>query len=143
MKNNSLADARLFLLYQEAEQRDCDYAEQGGKQGAVGSDFLPAVVDLGQVQQDAGAGRRGDDQDAAPEHRIQSEGKGQRPAEQGEDQQLSGGDQPDQGVVKSFFGSMVARRMPRINMHSGVDMAPRVRNPPRRSSGSQVLARNW
>ena len=44
------------------------------------------------------------------------------------------------GVVNSFFGSMVARRMPRMIMHSGVDMAPSVRKPPRTRSGSQVLA---
>ena len=51
-------------------------------------------MDLRQVQQDAGTGGAGQDQDAALEHRIQREGEHQQVAEEGKHQQLSGGDQP-------------------------------------------------
>ena len=63
------------LLYQQAEKRDGEDAQQGGEESAVGGQFLAVVVYFRQVQQDAGAGGAGQDQDTALEHRIQRKGK--------------------------------------------------------------------
>ena len=89
-------------LYQKTQQRDRDHAEQGGEQRAVGGQFLAAVVHFGEIQHDAGAGRGGEHQHAALEDRIQRERQHQQPAEEREDQELAGGDQPDDRRGEQF-----------------------------------------
>ena len=84
------------MLYQQAEQRNGEDAQQGGEESAVGGQFLAVVVYFRQVQQDAGAGGAGQDQDAALEHRIKRKGQHQQVAEEREHQQFAGGDQPGQ-----------------------------------------------
>ena len=101
MKNEELihktspTTARLVLLfvhilYQQAEQRDGEDAQQGGEQGAVGGQLLAVVVDLGEIQQDAGTRRTGQDHDTAFEHRIKGQGEHQQVAEERENDQFSG-----------------------------------------------------
>ena len=66
-------------------------SQQGGQQGAVGGQLLTPVVNLRQIQQNAGAGGGRQDQDAALEYRIRGKGQYKRVAEEGEYHQLSCG----------------------------------------------------